>query len=332
VCKNCHTCAEVKPQFFKPASQTLIKAVRPLDRISVDFQGSISGPHPYLLIVLDEHSRFPFVFPCKNMKSSTVMLCLLSLFCLFGFPGCVHSDRGAPFVSRETRSFLATRGISFSTSTPYHPQGNSQCQRSNQTIWRTMKLLLHGERLSEDLRETVLPEALHAVRSLVFLLTNETPHERFLRFPRKAMAGSALPSWLLHPGPVLLRRHVRNKGGPLCDPVELVEGNQTYSVIRLGDGQESTVSTSDLAPFPRSPTIAEELTTDVASHPTTPSGVDSVLPDNLGDPPPAAESPGLTSPSPSTDSFPSPPCADVPPLRRSIRFRKPPDRFGDWSV
>jgi len=146
------------------------------------------------------------------------------------------------------------------------------------------------------------------------------------------MSGSALPSWLLHPGPVLLRRHVRNKCDPLCDPVELVEGNQTYSVIRLGDGQESTVSTSDLAPFPRSPAIAEELTTDVASHPTTPSSVDSVLPNCLGDPPPAAESLGLTSSTPSTDSFPSPPCADVPPLRRSTRFRKPPDRFGDWSV
>ena len=98
------------------------------------------------------------------------------------------------------------------------------------------------------------------------------------------MAGSALPSWLLHPGPVLLRHHVRNKGDPLCDLVELVEGNQTYSVIRLGNGQESTVSTSDLVPFPRSPAIAQELTKDVASHPTTPSGVDSVLPNRLGDP------------------------------------------------
>jgi len=68
VCKSCQTCAEVKPQFFKPASQTLIKAVRLWDRISVDLKGPVSGPHPYLLIVIDEHSRFPFVFPCKNMK------------------------------------------------------------------------------------------------------------------------------------------------------------------------------------------------------------------------------------------------------------------------
>jgi len=117
------------------------------------------------------------------------------------------------------------------------------------------------------------------------------------------------------------------QGRPLCDPVELVEGNQTYSVIRLGDGQESTVSPSDLVPYPRSPAIAEELPTDVASHPTTLSCVDSVLPNCLGDPRPAAESPGLTSPSPSTDFFPSPPCADVPPLRWSTRVRKPPDRL-----
>jgi len=119
--KNCHTCTEVKPQFFKPESQTLIKAVRSWDRVSVDFKGPVSGPHPYLLLVADEHSHFSFIFPCKNMKSSTVTQCLLSLFCLFGFPGCVHSDRGAPFVSRETRSFLTIRGISFSTSAPYHP-------------------------------------------------------------------------------------------------------------------------------------------------------------------------------------------------------------------
>ena len=45
------------------------------------------------------------------------------------------------------------------------------------------------------------------------------------------------PSWLLTPGTVLLRRHVRNKGDPFCDPVELVEGDPTYSVVRLPDGR-----------------------------------------------------------------------------------------------
>ena len=160
-----------------------------------------------------------------------------------------------------------------------------------------------------------------------------------MKLPMNASCVSPARPWLVPCYPCSYASRPRSstspcskKGDPLCGPVELVEGNQTYTVIRLGDGQESTVSTSDLAPYPRSPAIAEELTTDVASHLTTPSGVDSVLPNCLGDPPPAAEPPGFTSPSPSTDSFPSPPCADVPPLHRSTRVRKPPNRFGDWSV
>ena len=63
------------------------------------------------------------------------------------------------------------------------------------------------------------------------------PYERLFRLPRRSINGMALPSWLLTPGTVLLRRHVRNKGSPFCDPVELVEGSPTYSVVRLPDGR-----------------------------------------------------------------------------------------------
>jgi len=182
---------------------------------------------------------------------------MFSLFCVFGFPSCVHNDRGSPFVSQETRTYLSARGISFSTSTAYHPTGNSQCERFNQTIWRTIQLLLHGRGLPEDRWKEVLAEVFNAVRSLVCLSTNETPHERLFRFSSRSMNGMALPSWLLTPGTVLLRRHVLRKGDPFCDPVELVEGNPTYSVVRLPDGKESTVSTSDLAPYPPSPDESE---------------------------------------------------------------------------
>jgi len=43
VCRNCGTCVEVKP-FFRPPSQTLVQAVRPWDRLSVDSKGPIRGP------------------------------------------------------------------------------------------------------------------------------------------------------------------------------------------------------------------------------------------------------------------------------------------------
>ena len=37
----------------------------------------------------------------------------------------------------------------------------------------------------------------------------------------------------------------------LCDPVQLLEANQIYSVIRHADGRRTAVSTSDLAPHPQ---------------------------------------------------------------------------------
>jgi len=99
VCQSCRTCAEIKPRFFKPPVQPLIKALRPWDSLSLDFNGPVRVVCPYILVGVDEYSRFPFVFPCENMKSSTVIACLSSLFCVFGFPSCVHSDRVSPFVS-----------------------------------------------------------------------------------------------------------------------------------------------------------------------------------------------------------------------------------------
>jgi len=98
-------------------------------------------------------------------------------------------------------------------------KGNSQCERADQTVWRTVKLLLHDKILSEDWWEMVLSETLHAVRSLVCLATNETPHERLFRFSRRAMTGSSLPSWLLTTGPVLLWCFVQRKDGPVTDEV-----------------------------------------------------------------------------------------------------------------
>jgi len=60
-------------------------------------------------------------------------------------------------MSSVLKEFLTKRGVATSRSTPYHPQGNGQCERANQTIWRTIRLLLHSQSLPEDRWEEVLP-------------------------------------------------------------------------------------------------------------------------------------------------------------------------------
>ena len=90
------------------------------------------------------------------------------------------------------------------------------------------------------------------------------------------MIGRSLPCWLIQPGPVLLRRFLRNKNEPLVDEVELMEANPNSAHIRFPDGRESTVSVTDLAPcpsktttFPESNTYYDEITND--AQPTTTS-------------------------------------------------------------
>lgn len=58
-----------------------------------------------------------------------------------------------------------------------------------------------------------------------------------------------MPSWLIEPGPVLMKNaNRRNKYEPIVQEVELVEANPSYSFVRLPDGREVSVSNRQLAP------------------------------------------------------------------------------------
>jgi len=249
--KSCRICAEHKPQFFRPKTGTLIKATQPFERLNIDFKGPLPSKNgnSYILTVIDEYSRFPFAFPCPDISANSVIQCLYSLFAIFGAPAYIHSDRGTSFMSGQLRQFLHERGVATSRTTPYHPQGNAQCERYNGIIWKTIQLATANRKCPISHWEELLPESLYAIRTLLCTATNVTPHERFLPFQRRSSAGTSLPSWLSKPGTVLLRRFVRhNKNDPLTNEVELIEANPHYALVRHSDGKESTVSLRDLAP------------------------------------------------------------------------------------
>ena len=130
---SCEVCAELKPKFHKFQGQ-LIKATQPFQRLNIDFKGPLpsSSPHKYLLTVVDEYSRFPFAFPCRDAKSSTVIACFEQLFSLFGMPSFVHNDRAPDFLSGEIKAYLNGRGVATSRTSRYNPRGNGQVERYNE--------------------------------------------------------------------------------------------------------------------------------------------------------------------------------------------------------
>ena len=259
---DCNVCAECKPRFYKPPeSSHLIKATQPFERLNLDFKGPLpsTSKNKYLLDIVDEYSRYPFAIPCPDISAPTVFAALRNLFTVFGNPAYIHSDRGKSFMSNELKGYLTQMGIATSKSTPYHPQGNGLVERYNGTIWKTVTLCLKSRKLHNHQWEIVLPDSLHAIRSLINTSTNCTPHERLFNFKRRTSSGVALPSWLCSPGKVLLRKFVKNsKYDPLVDEVELLEANPTYAHIKYPDGRESTVNISDLAPPGKYPEVLEQ--------------------------------------------------------------------------
>ncbi len=203
-------------------------------------------------------------------------------------------------MSSDLRAYLPSRGIATSRTTPYRPQANGQTERYNGTIWKAVQLGLHSRKLDETHWEIVLPDALHSIRSLLSVATNCTPHERLFSYERRTKNGSALPTWLMEPGTVLLRRHVRNKTDPLVDEVDLLEANPRYAYVRFQNGREDTVSIKDLAPVATPST----LTQDNEAEPTV----------------------SIDKPDPTEEQKMENDRAEIAP-RRSERERRQPDRY-----
>ena len=132
-----------------------------------------------------------------------------------------------------------------------------------------------------------------------------------------------MPSFLIRPGPVLLRRFIRSKSDPLVKEVELLDANPSFSHVRFANGRESTVSTGDLAPKPLDDSevtnVRQTITTDPEpenrklSNPCTNNN--ESLPNHASN-----FSPTLSEPLTPTE---------LTALRRSTRTRKAPQRYGN---
>ena len=204
-----------------------------------------------MLVIIDEYSRFPFVYACKNLKASTIIEKLTDLFCMFSLPSYVHTDQGTNFMSYKFKLWLHSLGVPTSRTTRYNPRGNGQVKRYNSIIWKTIVLALHAKNLSLMHWEYVLPIVLHSICSLLCTATTCTPHERmFCMFchDRKSFNGVSLPSWVKL-GPIYVKNNNRNdKSDLLVEEAELLKANPQYAYVRLEDGREILVSLQDLAP------------------------------------------------------------------------------------
>ena len=180
VTSTCKSCCFLKPKFLQSQGSSLIKAIAPFQRLNIDFKGPLpvsSSGNRYLLTIIDEYSRFPFAYACRDTSSKTVTHCLNQLFAIFGMSDMMHNDRAPDFLSEKVKQFLTKRGVATSKTSRYNPKCNGQAEKLNGTLWKAIEVTLQSRKLKSSNWEDVLPDALHFIRSPLCTTTNTTPHE-----------------------------------------------------------------------------------------------------------------------------------------------------------
>ena len=79
------------------------------------------------------------------------------MFAIFDMSGYVHSGCSSSFMSDKLKTWLFSKGIASSQTTPYDPTGNSQVKRYNGIIWKAVLLALKSKNLHVKEWERVLP-------------------------------------------------------------------------------------------------------------------------------------------------------------------------------
>jgi len=96
--------------------------------VAIDF----TGPFPsgdYLLVVIDEYSRFPEVEIVTSTSARAVIPKLNAIFSRQGIPDVLKSDNGPPFNGHEFSNFAEYLGFHHRKITPVWPKANGEAER-----------------------------------------------------------------------------------------------------------------------------------------------------------------------------------------------------------
>uniref|UniRef100_A0A8C5D858 Gypsy retrotransposon integrase-like protein 1 n=1 Tax=Gouania willdenowi TaxID=441366 RepID=A0A8C5D858_GOUWI len=177
-CHSCPQCQITSPRMPSRAPlQNMPIIGTPFERIGMDIVGPVErskSGYRYMLVISDYATKYPEVFPLKNIKAKTVAFCLVQFFSRVGFPREILTDQGTNFMSTLLKQVYQLLGIRRLRTTPYHPQTDGLTERFNQTLKQMLRKFVNNTGTDWD---QWLPYLLFAYREVPQASTGFSPFE-----------------------------------------------------------------------------------------------------------------------------------------------------------
>ena len=126
-----------------------IHVTQPLELVHMDYlslepsKGNIEN----VLVITDHFTRYALAYPSKTQTvQATARILWDNFICHYGFPEKFISDQGRNFESYLIKELCKIAGVKKLHTTPYHPQGNGQCERFNSTLCNMLGTLSEEEK------------------------------------------------------------------------------------------------------------------------------------------------------------------------------------------